>query len=689
MDSIFLKILNMSISALWMVLAVVALRLLLRKAPKWIRVLLWATVGVRLVLPVIPVSNLSLIPSGQTVPVDIIYAARPAIQSGVPVINAAVNPILGEALAATPQYSMNPVQKLLVVGTLLWVVGMAAMALYAFISWLRIRLRVRESVQEDGVWICDHIPAPFILGVFRPRIYLPSHLKPENKPFVLAHEKAHMKRKDHWWKPLGFLLLTVHWFNPALWLAYILLCRDIELACDEKVMKTLGETGKKPYAQALIDCAVKPSMLSACPLAFGENSVKRRLKDILDYKKPAFWLVALAIVTCLAVCVCFLTDPVEPPESPSANAAQDETKPPRLKVTGGGNTIEANQLGYDWMYALGDGKTGHVNACGSAPTETANLPVLTLLPAALGHTKGNTVTLVFERLPDRITVTCYTPEGQRVLEAAGVQFFDLLVGDFVYGIVAEWKDSGTCEYAFRGSFNMPQFGYIPSDAELLRAKYPQYFNLPTYQGLDVYIWQMVEGSYSCGLLRGKTMAHTKEEISGLIRAPVSMPEMRTILSTYNIDRSQIRLHTPRMLHSSYWYEIDDDYKANIERMFWSLDDWGVGMSMTFTEGTKFRVTISATDPPVGATLHTGSQYAVAKYNEDGGLEMLASKPNAAWDLVTYIILSDGGYTQDGDLSFVYDELPPGVYCLQKRITCEYPDGQREERTYSCEFAIAE
>jgi beta-lactamase regulating signal transducer with metallopeptidase domain len=241
MDVFFLKLLNMSISALWVVLAVVVLRLLLRRAPKWIRVLLWAAVGLRLVLPEIPVSDLSLMPSAETLPPDIIYAARPAIHSGVPVINAVVNPVLGESLAATPQFSMNPIQKWLVVACLVWLVGMVAMVVYAFISWLRIRLRVRESVQEGGVWLCDRIPAPFILGIFRPRIYLPSDLKAEDRPFVLAHERAHLSRKDHWWKPLGFALLTVHWFNPALWLAYILLCRDIEAACGQLRRKAIED----------------------------------------------------------------------------------------------------------------------------------------------------------------------------------------------------------------------------------------------------------------------------------------------------------------------------------------------------------------------------------------------------------------------------------------------------------------
>jgi len=689
MEAVFLKILNMSISALWVVLGVLVVRLVLQKAPKWMRILLWSAVGLRLVLPVIPVSDLSLIPSAETVPPDIVYAARPAIHSGVSVINAVVNPVLGTSLAATPQYSMNPVQKLLVVGVFVWVLGMVAMALYAFISWLRIRLRVRESVEETGVWLCDRIPSPFILGIFRPRIYLPSDLGGEDMDYVLAHERAHLKRKDHWWKPLGFALLTVHWFNPALWLAYILLCRDIELACDERVMKSLGEEAKKPYAEALIHCAVPRSMLAACPLAFGENSVKGRLKAILNYKKPAFWLIAVAVVACIVVGVCFLTDPAQQPESPAATVQQDHTKPPVLWVSGGSeDSVQAARLGYDWSWQE-NGQTAHVIADSSRPTAAVNLPFLELSPIAYSHRQGNTVLLTFEKLPDRITVTCYAPEGEQVLQTDGVQAFDILEGTYIYGIQAEWEDRGKCEYAFRGSFNMPKFGYIPSEVAVLRAKYPQYFDLPTYQGLDVYIWQMAAGSYSCGLLRGKTTAHTKQEIQSLVRIPpLSMQEMRLVLSTYNLDRSQIRIHPITMLHSSYGYTIDEAYRTRVKKLFWGLDDWGVSMDMVFTSGTAFRVNLSAETPPDGV-LFTGSAYSVVKYAEDGTVEKLASKPDVAWDLAAYIIPKEKALTQTGDLQFVYGELPPGTYQLQKIVTCQFSGGGEEKRIYTCDFAITD
>ena len=691
MEQLFLKLLNMSISAGWLVLAVLLLRLVLHRAPKAFRVVLWGFVGLRLVLPFSIESPISLIPSTETIPADIGMAAQPAIHSGIPAVNQLVNPIFSGSLAPTPQYSANPLQILTAVAAQVWLLGVVVMALYSFISWAVIRRRVREAIREEGnVWLCDHIPSPFILGLFRPRIYLPASLAPEDRCYVLAHETAHLKRKDHWWKPLGFLLLALHWFNPLMWVAYLLLCRDIELACDEKVMKALGEAGKKPYAQALIDCSVKPSTLSACPLAFGENSVKGRLKAILSYKKPAFWLITLAVVACLAVGICFLTDPAQPPqENPPATELQDKTKPPKLTVSGPESAVQAQRLSFDWTYPLEDGKLGNVTGCGIHPTEAEGLPLLEVLPIAYSHRRPTTVALEFERLPDRITVTCYTPEGEQVLQTEGVQGFDLLEGTYVYGIRAEWDESGKCEYAFRGSYNLPQFGYIPSEIAVLRQKYPQYFDLPTDKGLEVYIWQMAAGSYSCALLPGRNLSYSTEEIMDLHKAPVTMAEMRTILSTYDIERSKIVLMPVRMAYSSYYYVIDDAYRKSLEKQFWGADDWGLSMSMVFTEGTKFRLTITATDPPREATMYTGSQYAVVKCKENGELEKLATKPDLAWDLVAWIILPDGGYTQEGDLSFVYDDLPPGTYQLQKTITCEYLNGSREERIYTCDFAIAD
>ncbi len=310
MVAVFLKLLNMSINASWLVLAVLVLRLLLKKAPKWVSVLMWAMVALRLVCPFSLESGFSLIPNPETVPQSIVYAEVPTIQTGIPAINSAVNPVISQNLAPTPGVSVNPMQALTVAAMAVWLVGVVVMLLYALVSYLRIHKKVGEAALLQGnVWLCDRVASPFILGVFRPRIFVPSSMGEGDMSYVLAHEKAHLRRKDHWWKPLGFLLLAVYWFNPLLWLAYILLCRDIELACDEKVIKELGQESKKPYAEALINCSVSRKSIAACPLAFGEVGVKNRIKSVLNYKKPGFWICLLAVLTCIALVVGFLTDP--------------------------------------------------------------------------------------------------------------------------------------------------------------------------------------------------------------------------------------------------------------------------------------------------------------------------------------------------------------------------------------------
>ncbi len=310
MEAFFLHLCNISITASWLILAVIALRFFLQKAPKWIFSILWSFVGLRLILPSSFESILSLIPSTKTFPEDMIMTNTPMINSGIPTINAAINPILSSSLAPDPADSVNPMQVISFAASIIWIVGMIGMIVYMVISYLYIRHKVREAVFENGVWLCDHIEGAFILGVFRPRIYIPSHMNVSDIPFVLSHEKAHIKRFDHLWKPFGFLLLTIYWFNPMIWIAYSLLCRDIEYACDEKVLKEMGYENKTLYSHALINASISKKHLSACPLAFGEISVKSRIKHVLHYKKPAFWLILIALIACIAVAVCFLADPI-------------------------------------------------------------------------------------------------------------------------------------------------------------------------------------------------------------------------------------------------------------------------------------------------------------------------------------------------------------------------------------------
>lgn len=311
MAAVFLKLLNLSISASWLVLAVLVLRLVSKRSPKWMNVLLWGIVALRLVLPFSIESALSLIPSAETVsPAAVQFAPAPTITSGVKIIDNAVNPSLSEHFAAAPTMSVNPLYVWTEIAGWVWLIGLGAMLLYALVSYLRLRRRVSVSLPvQDHIYLCDAISSPFILGVVKPHIYLPSGLDEVQRQNVLSHEQAHLARRDHWWKPLGFALLAVYWFNPVLWLAYALLCRDIELACDERVIRTMDESAVKTYSTVLLACSMPRKAVITCPLAFGEVGVKERVKNALHYKKPAFWVVAASVTVCIVVAVCFLTNP--------------------------------------------------------------------------------------------------------------------------------------------------------------------------------------------------------------------------------------------------------------------------------------------------------------------------------------------------------------------------------------------
>ena len=310
MEALFLKLVNMSITASYLVLAVLLFRVLLKKAPKYIRVILWGLVGLRLVFPFSIESVLSLIPNEEPLPEEFLYAATPQINTGISYVNNALNPVIAQSLTPIELTSANPTQIWSFIFSHIWMIGMVVMVLYAVISYGIVRRKVRVSIPVGkNLRLCDYIDTPFILGIIRPKIYLPSNLDQATADHVMAHECAHLKRKDHWWKPLGFALLSIYWFNPVMWLAYILLCRDIELACDEKVVRELDTGEKKAYSEALLTCSVPRHLIAACPLAFGEVGVKARIKSVLNYKKPAFWIVVVAVTVSAVVAVCFLTDP--------------------------------------------------------------------------------------------------------------------------------------------------------------------------------------------------------------------------------------------------------------------------------------------------------------------------------------------------------------------------------------------
>ena len=314
MTDLFLKAINMSLTAVFLILAVILLRLIFKKAPKWISCLLWAIVAVRLLVPFTLETAYSVMPTAEPVKT---YAqtSEPYVESGVKVIDTAANkiirkPEIKKTEKAAPQISpakqsWKPVDLLSVI----WLSGIAVMLIYALISYLRLRKAVFAAVKiSDRVWICDEIDTPFILGIFNPRIYIPSGLNGDARKYVLEHEYAHLARFDHLWKPLSFVVLAIHWFNPMCWIAYILFGRDVELACDEKAIEDMSKEDKVGYTKTLVNLSCPRKLISACPLAYAEIGVKKRVKSILNYKKPAFWLIAMALISSIALSGCFLTN---------------------------------------------------------------------------------------------------------------------------------------------------------------------------------------------------------------------------------------------------------------------------------------------------------------------------------------------------------------------------------------------
>ena len=370
MSSLFLKIVNMSIAASWLILAVVLLRVVLKKAPKWINVLLWGIVAFRLICP---------------------FSFE----------------------------SANPLQLLIPVLAIVWAIGIIAMLVYATVSYFRLQKKVCASLSvRDNIWICDDIQTPFILGCFKPSIYIPSGTDEAQLPYIIAHENAHLKRCDHLWKPLGYLVLAIHWFNPLVWIAYILLCRDIELACDEKVIRGLNQNESISYSEALLSCSVNRRTVMVCPLAFGEVGVKERVKNVLNYKKPAFWIVAIAVVASIVLGVCFLTNPSSfPVKLDSVQISKASTMDFRTNI--GPTTFQLSAAEIDELSSrIKNLKIGHKDQSLQGHTPFYSLHVDTKendrITFSGFDSNGNQAAILYENVYYRITDSDFISYLQRI-----------------------------------------------------------------------------------------------------------------------------------------------------------------------------------------------------------------------------------------------------------------------------------
>jgi len=313
----FLKLLNMSITAGWFILAVLCIRLIFRKIPKWMNCFLWGAVAIRLICPFSIESPFSLLPSAEPVKSSTIVEGKvqnyiPSIDSHLTIVENTINPMLTEAFAYNESDSAAPLQAVTYAAGIVWICGVILLIIFALGSVIRLHKLVREAVcVRDNIYICDAVKSPFILGIARPRVYLSSALSEKEMNYIIAHEAAHLKRKDHWWKSLGYFLLCIYWFQPLCWVAYTMFCKDIELACDEKAAGAMTFHEKKEYSEVLLSCARQRSLVMVCPLAFGEVGVKERVRSVLNYKKPALWIVIAALAVCVILAICFLTNPAK------------------------------------------------------------------------------------------------------------------------------------------------------------------------------------------------------------------------------------------------------------------------------------------------------------------------------------------------------------------------------------------
>ena len=509
MSELFLKIVNMSISASWVVIAVLTLRFCLKKAPKWVNVLLWGIVAARMVFPFSIESVLSLIPSAETISPTVMMEQSPSVQTGVPALNHVINPVISGSFTPAPGASANPLQIWIPVLAGIWLFGIAALFLYSAVSYWRLRRKVCEAVILRGnIYQSEKVCSPFVLGIIRPKIYLPYHMDSREMDHVIAHEQTHIRRKDHWWKPLGFLLLTTHWFNPLMWLSYILLCRDIELACDEKVIRKMSNEQRADYTQALVACSVDRRLITACPLAFGEIGVKERVKSVMNYKKPAFWIVLASVIVCAVIAVCFLTNPIGFQFDVSANTI-----------------VSANHF----------------------DMRNADDPVaIEMTPAQIGELNSRLAGVKNCKRSDKYAgltpgyqISAQMQDGSYI-RISGYSLSDNTMVD----IEQSGKRYAVSDREFQEYLSRICAGGDVSaafDLQPLRVQYPEYFDLDASAGLDVYVWQMAPDSYYFGLLphTASPRDSTAQELLALRGA--SSEQMRYILAAYALDPDDIHV----------------------------------------------------------------------------------------------------------------------------------------------------
>jgi beta-lactamase regulating signal transducer with metallopeptidase domain len=308
----------MSLTASYVILFVILVRLVLKKAPKVISYALWGVVAFRLLCPFSFEGMFSLLPVSVTpIPYDIAYQQNPQINSSIIAVDAYINRALPYP---SVEASVNPLQIYTFLGAYIWVLGIAVMIVYSVTSVLTLKCRLRSVRHiKRNVYETNNLKTPFVLGIFRPRIYIPAGLTAEEKSHIILHENTHIRRYDHIIKPFAFFVLSIHWFNPLVWIAFILMSSDMEFSCDEKVINKMGAEIKKAYSASLLSLAMGKRILNGSPLAYGEGNVRGRIKNVLNYRKPSFRITILAVIAVVVVSIGLLANPKNAEEAPSIN----------------------------------------------------------------------------------------------------------------------------------------------------------------------------------------------------------------------------------------------------------------------------------------------------------------------------------------------------------------------------------
>ncbi len=725
MDTVFLEILNMSLPASLLAGAIILCRFILKKAPKRLTVALWALVGIRLICPFSIESVLSLAPKVDVFDKNTLYYYTDKIEIGIPAVDTAINPLLS-SVTPTPENSVNPMQVIVFIFSAVWVTGVALMLLYSLISCYRIHKKTREAAPlKDNIFICDRIDTPFIFGIIKPRIFIPSQMNPEDTEYVIAHEKAHLKRRDHWWKPLGFGLLSVYWFNPILWVGYILLCRDIELACDEKVIKEMGAEKKKAYSMALLNCSTGEKLISACPLAFGEVGVKKRVKSVLNYKKPAFWVVAATVVVSIVVAVCFMTNPKTSQEIYNSRFTTGECyysyvidKNKETKINNHFYGINQNGAAYK---DFGDGNGVYIGIV--TESDFTKRELFTLLKKQEGERfyigRVHKAYELKDRSGKRSRVFLLLKNGGAVC----VSFFsdgrimdvfslDRIItetekeDDLTYKLDDRLKvliDTSIASHNEKGDDRV-----VYSSVDWVTLGIDKKLNTTT-----VYMWVLYEGYNNLGEME------TASHIPTVITAEKDGSDYRLTEYWLPGDGTQYKPDIQSKFPARLWDKALDsqryikmqqtrsskqvaEYFSRRDENITSSDGynkWGLKAEVTVESDTKLIMTLTHSGKKMnkGSKLSTSPVYEITAYHDNSWVSFGEymreafmydySEPVLAWDSVLFPIEENSENTYNIDLDLSYGKLPEGIYRISKEVFLENAEGKRERDFVYATFKI--